>query len=159
KLVDPLLPDIKSTAVQALGGNYTSREAAKSGIKDAVMEFYKKNHPEVATLKKAELERVTVILQDLYARNYDPVMKVSWKNFPSQRGHMYSLGCFRCHDGKHKSDDGAVLSKDCDLCHQLIKLRREEENKLAVLTEDTYPHPVDIGDSYKEMNCSDCHGQ
>ena len=159
KLVDPLLPDIKSTAVRALGGSYTSRETAKSAIKDAITEFYKKNHPDVAALKKAEIESVVVILQDLYDRNYDPVMKVSWKNFPSNRGHMYSLGCFRCHDGKHKSDDGAVLSKDCNLCHQLIKLRREKENKLAVLTEETYPHPVDIGDSYKEMNCSECHGQ
>lgn len=157
KLIDPLLPDIKSTAVKALEGNYTSREAGRSGIKDAMMEYYKKKYPDLATLKKAELERVIVILQDLYDRNYDPVMKVSWKNFPSQRGHMYSLGCFRCHDGKHKSDDGAVLSKDCSLCHLLIKKQMEKENKLAVLTEETYPHPVDIGDSYKEMNCSDCH--
>lgn len=158
KLIDPLLPDIKGTAVQALGGNYTSREAARSGIKDAIMEFYKKKYPDVATLKEVELERVIVILQDLYDRNYDPVMKLSWKNYPSQTGHMYSLGCFRCHDGKHKSDDGAVLSKDCSLCHLLIKKQMEKENKLAVLTEETYPHPVDIGDSYKEMNCSECHG-
>ena len=158
KLIDPLLPDIKSTSVQALGSNYTSREAAKAGIRDAIMEFYKKKYPDVATLKKAELERVIVTLQYLYDWNYDPAMKVSWKSFPSQSGHMYSLGCFRCHDGKHKSDDGAVLSKDCNLCHQLIKLRREKENKLTVLAEEPYPHPVDIGDSYKEMNCSECHG-
>ena len=158
KLVDPLLPDIKSTAVQALGGNYSSREAARSGIKDAIMEFYQKKYSDVATLKKAELERVIVTLQDLYDRNYDPIMKVSWKNFPSQKGHMYSPGCFRCHDGKHKSDDGAVLSKDCNLCHLLVRKQMEKENKLAVLTEETYPHPVDVGDSYKEMSCSECHG-
>jgi len=158
KLVDPMLPDIKSTAVKALESNYTSREGAKSGIKDAITEFYKKNYPDVAVLKKAEIERVIAVLQNLYDRNYDPVMKVSWKNFPDQRGHMYTLGCFRCHDGKHKSDDGAVLSKDCNLCHQLIKLRTDKENKLAVMSEDTYPHPVDIGDAYKEMNCSECHG-
>ena len=48
-------------------------------------------------------------------------MKVSWKNFPDNTGHMYSLGCFRCHDGKHVSDDGKVLSKDCNLCHLLLK--------------------------------------
>ncbi len=159
KVIDPLLPDIKSTVVQALGGNYTSWEAAKSGIRDAIMEFYKKNYSDIAVLKNAELERIIMILQDRYDRNYDPVMKVSWKDYPDQKGHMYSLGCFRCHDGKHKSDDGAILSKDCNLCHQLIKLQRETENKLAVLTEEKYPHPVDIGDSYKEMNCSDCHGQ
>jgi len=33
----------------------------------------------------------------------------------------------------------------------------EKEKKLTVMTEETYLHPVDIGDSYKEMNCSDCH--
>ena len=158
KLIDSLLPDIKSTGVKALEGSYPSMEAGQAGIKDAITEFYKKNYPDVATLKKAEIERVIVTLQDLYDRNYDPVMKVSWKNFPSQSGHMYSLGCFRCHDDKHKSDDGAVLSKDCNLCHLLLKPRIEKEHKLAVLTEDTYPHPVDVGDSYKETNCIECHG-
>jgi hypothetical protein len=109
-------------------------------------------------LKKAELERAIVVLQDLYDRNFDPVMKVSWKSYPDQSGHMYTLGCHRCHDGKHKRDDGAVLSKDCSLCHLILKKQMQKGNKLAVLTEETYPHPVDIGDSYKEMNCSECHG-
>jgi Cytochrome c3 len=158
KLIDHSLPDIKSTVVKALGGTYTSREAARSGIRDAIMEFYKKKYPDVAASREAELEQVIVTLQDLYDRNYDPVMKLTWKSYPSQSGHMYSPGCFRCHDGKHKSDDGSVLSKDCNLCHQLIRTQMEKEKKLAVLTEETYPHPVDIGDSYKEMNCSDCHG-
>ena len=158
KLIDPSLPDIKSTAVQALEGKYDSREGARSGIRDAIMEFYKKQYPDIAASREAELKRAIVTVQDLYDRNYDPVMKGSWKNYPSQSGHMYSPGCFRCHDGKHKSDDGAVLSKNCDLCHQLIKKQMGKENTLAVLTEDTYPHPVDIGDSYKEMNCSECHG-
>ena len=40
-----------------------------------------------------------------------------------------------------------------------MEQRIEKENKLSVLNEDMYPHPVDIGDSYKEMNCSDCHGE
>jgi hypothetical protein len=77
------------------------------------------------------------------------------ENFPNKG--TYSLGCFRCHDGKHKSDDGAVLSKDCSLCHLLLKPRIEKEHKRAVLTEETYPHPVDVGDSYKETNCTECH--
>jgi hypothetical protein len=158
KLIDPSLPDIKSTAVQALEGKYDSREGARSGIRDAIMEFYKKKYPDIAASREAELKRAIVTVQDLYDRNYDPVMKGSWKNYPSQSGHMYSPGCFRCHDGKHKSDDGAVLPKDCSLCHLLIKKQMGKENTLAVLTEDTYPHPVDIGDSYKEMNCSECHG-
>ncbi len=129
KLIDPLLPDIKSAGVKALEGNYTSRKAARPGIKDTITEFYTKKYPDIVTSKKAELERAIVTLQDLYDRNYDPVMKVSWKNYPSQTGHLYTLGCFRCHDGKHKSDDGAVLSKDCSLCHLLIKSTDREGAK------------------------------
>ncbi len=105
------------------------------------MEFYKKRYPDVAALKKTELKQVIAILQDLYDRNYDPFMKVSWRNFPSQTGHMYSLGCFRCRDGKHKSDDGAVLSKDCSRCHLLIKVQKGKEKKRAVLTEENIPIP------------------
>ena len=158
KLIDPSLPDIKSTAVQALEGKYASEEAARSGINDAIMEFYKKKYPDVAASRGEVLKRVIATVQDLYDRNYDPDMKESWKCYPSQSGHMYSLGCFRCHDGKHKSDDGTVLSKDCSLCHLLMKVQKGKEIKRAVLTEETYPHPVDIGDSYRTMNCSDCHG-
>ena len=39
----------------------------------------------------------------------------------------------------------------------LLKKQMDKEKKLAVMTEETYLHPVDIGDPYKEMNCSDCH--
>jgi hypothetical protein len=85
-------------------------------------------------------------------------MKVSWKNFPDHKGHLYSPGCFRCHDGNHVSDDGKVLSKDCNLCHLLIKGEQSKDRRTSVLTLDEYPHPVDVGDSYRDMNCSDCHG-
>lgn len=159
KLIDPSLPDIKSTAVEALEGKYDSREAARSGIKDAIMEFYKKKYPDIAASREAELKQVILTLQDLYDRNYDSVMKETWKSYPSQSGHMYSLGCFRCHDGKHVSDDGKVLSKDCALCHLLLQQKVEAKEGRAILTLATNPHPVDIGDSYKEQNCSECHGE
>jgi hypothetical protein len=56
------------------------------------------------------------------------------------------------------SSDGKVLSKDCNLCHLLIKSEPSKDARSAVLAFAEYPHPVDIGDSYKEMNCSHCHG-
>jgi hypothetical protein len=34
----------------------------------------------------------------------------------------------------------------------------EKEKSQAILTIDPYPHPIDIGDSYKEVNCTECHG-
>jgi len=70
-------------------------------------------------------------------------------------------GCFRCHDGKHRSDDGAVLSRDCSLCHLLIERVRDagaggqDKASFQVMRN---PHPVDIGNSWKEMLCHECHG-
>jgi hypothetical protein len=158
KLIDPSLPEIKRISVQALEGTYASGKEGLDGIRKMIMDFYQKSYPEVASSKKAETERAIAEIQNIYSRNYDPAMKVNWKNFPDNAGHMYSLGCFRCHDGKHVSDDGRVISKDCSTCHLLITHTVDRSRGQAVFTLAAYPHPVDIGDSYKEMNCSDCHG-
>ena len=63
--------------------------------------------PPFPSSKEAAITAAIEALQRAYARNYDPSMKVSWKNFPNNQGHRFSPGCFRCHDGKHRSDDGA----------------------------------------------------
>lgn len=158
KLIDPSLPEIKGVAVKVLEDTYASQKEGFYAIGTTLSDLYQKKYPDIYSSKNAQINQAITEIQNLYKLNYDPVMKVSWRNFPNNQGHMYSPGCFRCHDGNHVSNDGKVLSKDCSLCHLLIKPRIEEEHKRAVLTEETYPHPVDVGDSYKETNCSDCHG-
>ena len=59
-----------------------------------------------------------------------------------------------CHDGKHRTDDGAVPSRDCSLCHLLIERAGETGSgrpDRAVFHVMNYSHPVDIGDSWKQM--------
>jgi len=159
-LVDPSLPDIKKTAVKALEGEYRTFDEGKEAIRKTITDFYRTTYPSVAKAQMQAIDRAITSLQGSYGRNYDPLMKVSWKNFPSNRGHRHALGCFRCHDGKHVSEDGAVLSKDCNLCHVLLEhqVSGKKDVKSAVIRVLTYPHPVEIGDSYLAMNCSDCHG-
>ncbi len=159
-LVDPTLPDIKSTAVRSMEGEYRTLDEGKEAIRKAITEFYRTTHPSVAAAKKDAIDRAITELQRGYERNYDPLMKVSWKNFPNNRGHRHSPGCFRCHDGNHVSEDGTILSKDCNLCHVLLEhtVSGEGSGESAVIRRLAYPHPVDIGDSYLTMNCSDCHG-
>jgi transposase len=161
KRVDPGLPGIKGMAVKALDAVYASREDAMKGINSSIRDFYKKTYTAWSPEKEKAVASTIVVLQRAYDRNYDPSMKVSWKNFPNNQGHRFSPGCFRCHDGKHRSDDGVVLSRDCSLCHLLIE--REGEGgagrpERAVFGVMQYPHPVDIGDSWKEMLCHECHG-
>jgi len=159
-LIDTALPDIKAAAVRALEGEFRTVNEGKESIRKTIMDFYRTTHPSVAEAKKDSIDSAIVTLQRSYERNYDPLMKVSWKNFPSNRGHRHALGCFRCHDNNHVSEDGAVLSKDCNLCHVLLEHQVSEKKgvKSAVMRVLTYPHPVDIGDSYLTSNCSDCHG-
>jgi hypothetical protein len=155
--VDPSLPFVKSIAVQALDYPYTDTQTALDSIRQTVEEFYRNDYPEIAESKKREIERTVVELQKIYARNYFPEMLVSWKKFPDHIGHLYSNGCFRCHDGKHVSDDGKVLSKDCNSCHTILAEEFERDTLRLSLGGITYQHPVDIGDMWKETNCSECH--
>jgi hypothetical protein len=107
--------------------------------------------------KGQQVERAIEEVQKIYSRNYFPEMQVNWKKFNDNIGHMYYPGCFRCHDGKHVSEDGKVLSRDCNVCHTILAQQFEKDKLRMSLGGIEYKHPVDIGDSWKEMNCSDCH--
>jgi NapC/NirT cytochrome c family, N-terminal region len=158
KLVDPALPAIKKVAVDALDGEYETRAAGRRQIREKIETFYREKQPEAGAAMEPQIEAAITAVQGVYERNFDPHMKVSWRNFPDHAGHMYSPGCFRCHDGQHKADDGTVLSKDCNVCHLLVEHQTRKDKKSAVFRVMDYPHPVDVGDAYREMSCSDCHG-
>lgn len=155
--VDPSLPGIKSLAVKALENSYTTKQTALDSIKETMEDFYSSGFPEVAKAKQETIQRSIEEVQKIYSRNYFPEMKVSWKKFPDNIGHLYYPGCFRCHDGKHVTDDGKVLSRDCNICHTILAQKFEKEGLRLSLEGVEYKHPVDIGDAWKEMNCSDCH--
>ncbi|HLA89236.1 MAG TPA: NapC/NirT family cytochrome c [Gemmatimonadaceae bacterium] len=155
--IDPSLPNAKSIAVHALEGPYSSSSAATDSIKTIIEEFYSANFPAVASAKQAEIARMIEEVQKIYSRNYFPEMRVNWRAFPDNIGHLYYLGCFRCHDGKHVSNDGKVLSKDCNSCHAILAQQFERGALRISLEGIEYRHPVDVGNAWKETNCSECH--
>jgi len=160
-IVDPGLPEVKSVAVKALEATYASRDDARKGIDKAIREFYSQAYPAVAKDRAAAIAQASGVLQQAYDRNYDPHMQVSWKNFPNNQGHRFSPGCFRCHDGKHRSEDGTVLSRDCSLCHLLIERAPGQggaADEHALFRVMRNPHPTDIGAAWKQMMCHECHG-
>ncbi len=161
RIIDPDLPEIKSVSVKVLDAEYASSEDAHNRINMSIRDFYNTTYPALSSSKGAAITSAIGALQRAYDRNYDPLMKVSWKNFPNNQGHRFSPGCFRCHDGKKRSDDGAVLSRDCSLCHLLIERAGDASAgrpDRAVFQVMKYPHPTDIGDAWKEMLCHECHG-
>jgi nitrate/TMAO reductase-like tetraheme cytochrome c subunit len=153
--IDMTLPYLKKVAVELLSKPYKTTEEGLASIASGIPDYYAKNYPAVAKGKAAEIQKSVLEVQEIYKRNFFPEMKVSWSTYPNHIGHFYAPGCFRCHDGKHKSADGRIISKDCNLCHTVIG--QKQENIPAGTQVKNFVHPVDIGDELMKTNCSDCH--
>jgi len=128
-------------------------------IKTTILDFYSSNYSSIFTQKRASIDKAIHEVQKIYSRNYFPSMGVSWKKFPDHIGHLFTPGCFRCHDGKHVNEEGKVLSRDCNVCHTILAQQFEKDELRLSLGGVEYKHPVDVGDSWKEINCSDCHSK
>jgi hypothetical protein len=59
-------------------------------------------------------------------------MNIQWGTYPNHIGHQHAPGCFRCHDGEHRTADGEEISQDCFTCHTLLA---QEEKDPAILKE------------------------
>ena len=155
--IDPSLPSAKELAVFVLETPYSTAQIGVDSIKLAIEEFYAANFPAVLTTRRKALDQMITQVQGFYRKNYFPLMKADWKSFPNNIGHMYFLGCFRCHDGKHVAENGKVLSKDCNVCHAILAQKFERETVRIALKGIKYQHPVDVGDAWETSNCSECH--
>lgn len=146
------LPSIKRNAVEALIGEYKTTGEALTSIKNALMKAYAQ-HSEPSTVEKAIRET-----QDIYAKNFFPEMNVNWRVYPNNIGHSIFPGCYRCHDGKHVNSEGKAISHDCNSCHIIISQGKEGVESGQISADGLeFEHPVDIGELWKEMNCTECH--
>lgn len=155
--IDPALPSVKSVSVEALEAEYATKQGGLDTIKLTMESYYRDNHPEVFATMRPAIDSAVAEVQKIFRRNYFPEMKTDWRKFTDNIGHLYYPGCFRCHDGKHVNEEGKVLSKDCNTCHTILAQKYQDDTLRLSLLGVEYRHPVDIGDAWMEMNCSDCH--
>jgi hypothetical protein len=158
-LIDPRIPEIKMKAVEELEKPYKTEDEALSTIKTELEKYYKESHPKEAAELAEPLRLAIAQIQTIYKTNYFPEMKVSWKEFPSNLDHMHSSGCFRCHDDKHVSSDGKVISKNCQTCHTMLSVQPPGVKRQTNIQGVPFQHPVDVGDEWKTTPCKDCHGK
>jgi nucleotide-binding universal stress UspA family protein len=94
-------------------------------------------------------------VQQIYRQNFFPEMKASWEAYPDNIGHMIWQGCFRCHDGRHKTADGreSIKANDCNSCHTILSQGRGEDLNLLTPSGQEFKHPGDEVDGA----CNDCH--
>lgn len=154
--INPRIPSIKEKAMKVLSGNYQSQEEGAAAIHDELTKFYQEKHKDFYQKAKGDVEKAIEEIINLYRQNFFPEMKTRWDVYPQNIGHLISPGCFRCHDGGHKSAEGKIVSRDCKICHSII-----EQGPPGAIEKSTdgleFKHPEDIGDLWKEMNCFECH--
>lgn len=152
------LPGIKLVSMMALNQDYPSTDSAFIAIRTQVNDYYQSSYPDVMKNRKADIDSAIAEIQHGYATNIFPSMKVSWKAYPNNIGHMESNGCFRCHNDKHKTASGKVISKDCNLCHNILAEGTPDSMQYSVAFKPLeFKHPVDIDQAWRTELCSSCH--
>jgi hypothetical protein len=129
--MNPALPFLKKTAVELLRREYPDKPQALRQIRGGLVDYYKKNHPALASAWEEDILKAAEKLAEIYATNVFPNMKIAWGTYKNNIGHLNFPGCFRCHDDNHTSRDGKTIRQDCDQCHNLLAV--EEESPKPVI--------------------------
>jgi len=127
KLIDRDLPFIKQKAVAVLSTRYASMEEAMKAVA-ALEGYYQSTYPQVYAARRPSIQKAIQVLKDTYQEMVFPNMKVSWDTHPDNIGHKDWPGCFRCHDGKHVSEQKTTIRLQCNICHSLPTRVSEGQN-------------------------------
>jgi hypothetical protein len=117
--ISSTLPFVRKQALAALNQEYPDRDTARRRISESIDAFYRGKYPQVYSQERKRIDAAIAAVQEIYARNVFPEMKVTWGTYLNNLGHMDTPGCFRCHDGNHTSAGGKTIPNDCDSCHEL----------------------------------------
>lgn len=157
-LIPAELPEIKSLSMKICDEILPTTDSAKIYIHHTIAEYYKENYREIVEENPDLITQAIAGLQKVYARNIFPRMKVRWDAYPNNIGHLEFDGCFRCHNDRHTSEEGEIISRDCNICHKIIAQGEPDNMYAANLGESLeFLHPADVGDDWKESLCTDCH--
>ena len=152
------LPEIKRLAMDVLSTPFNDRDSARLSIKTNFYDFYSSNYPNIMVDRRDDIDMALEALLQSYSKNIFPEMGASWDVYPNHIGHVEFNGCFRCHNGNHKADNGSLISRDCNLCHTILgQGTKDNYETVAINSTLEFKHPVDIDESWKEYACTDCH--
>jgi len=147
--IDAAIPFVKSNALWVLTQTYTNEGQALTAIATTLASRYPND--------LRSIRPVIDVVQRLYRENFFPEMKVNWRVYPDNIGHMYWPGCFRCHDGLHKTADGkqSIKASDCNACHVIVAQGSGEDLRKLSAEGLKFAHPGDELDANPQ--CHECH--
>ena len=151
--LDPSVPFLKRQTVEALNKPYATEDEAVRTIASSLDGFYRTNYSELYAQKPEVVKGAISETQRIFKTYFFPEMKTNWETHPNNIGHLYSSGCFRCHDGEHVSNTGKVIRNDCNLCHTVLS---DSARPATVPQTIAFQHPVDLG-ALADRKCESCH--
>jgi len=145
--IDPAMPWIKSNVVAALVQTYPDEKTALDRIAFTLRSQYP---------KEPRVEKAIAAAQDIFQKNFFPEMKADWRAYPNNAGHMEWSGCFRCHDGQHKTADGkrTLKASDCNSCHTILAQGTGKELENLNVRGHDFMH---VDAPYADFSCDKCH--
>lgn len=145
--IDPKLPWVKSNVVATLTQKFETEDEALKKISESLQQRYP---------KYAKMASLVAATQEIYKRNFFPEMKVDWRAYPNNIGHKNWAGCFRCHDGSHKSADGKkkIEASNCNACHTI--LAQGDGAQLAKLNPNGHNF-FHLDGEMNDFSCNNCH--
>lgn len=152
------LPEIKMLCMQILNEKFSTTDSAMAFIEKEILDFYSSGYPEIMSDRKELVTNAIAALQEEFQKNIFPEMGVIWDVYPSHLGHVETVGCDRCHNERHSTTDNKVISRDCNLCHEITAQGHPDSIQMATSFQGLeFRHPVDIGDEWQVTLCSECH--
>lgn len=116
--IDADIPFIKAWGIDMLREQFRSQEDAAAKM-DKLGDWYRRNYSEFYASNQASVQNAVAELKALYQETVFPDMDIGWATHPNNLGHKEFPGCFRCHDGKHVTQDGQAVRLECNICHTI----------------------------------------
>lgn len=152
------LPDIKVAAMDILNQEFPTKDSAMAFIEQEINFYYELLYPEIYDTNKAVIDQTIAVLQEKFSQNIFPYMKVRWDVYPDHIGHLNTEGCVRCHNDKHVSESGQRITRDCNLCHEIVAQGTlDNMERASTFGSLEFKHPVDIGEAWRDTYCAECH--
>lgn len=163
KAISSTIPEIRLKAVEVFRDDHPSLEMAMNGIA-GLDGYYRVVYPDFYQANQELIEQAILVLQQAYRESVFPEQKASWNSHPDNVGHKDSPGCFRCHDGKHLSNQQEPIRLECNLCHS-IPVVAGPSDLVAEIEISRGPEPTShlnpnwIGLHREAFNpgCANCH--
>lgn len=153
------LPYVRRMGLDLLNAPYGTQDEAEEAIRTTLAAYYWEQYPDVAEDLGGQIEQASDSLVEVYRNNFFPEMKTDYRAHLNNLSHFVNDGCFRCHGAGLVDESGAELAKDCDSCHTIVAQGPSDdvvelEQDLAGLE---FVHPVDVGDTWRTLSCTECH--